>query len=158
MYNISHKAELLFWAKVNILGPDDCWEWTAAKQGQGYGQFHINRVASLAHKISYELCNGPIHKGMFVLHDCDNRPCVNPKHLFLGTHLDNVRDMIDKGRSLFGSKNPFSKLDDLKVLAIIDLRKKGISMVRIAEMFDVAYGTICDIVYGRSWKHLLPAP
>lgn len=91
--------ETRFWAKVDRT--DDCWTWTAATTGSGYGRFgHQNARGGwvAAHRFAYELANGPIPDGMFVCHKCDNPPCVNPSHLFLGTHQDNMRDMDAKGR------------------------------------------------------------
>ncbi len=89
-----------FWPKVDRRGPDECWEWKAARQAEGYGKmFTTNRCRpERAHRVSWVLHHGPIPDGMFVLHRCDNPPCVNPAHLFLGTNLDNIEDMGRKGR------------------------------------------------------------
>lgn len=84
-----------FWAKVEK-GPD-CWEWKAFRN-KGYGKFTYNGRMYLAHRLSWILTNGPIPDGLGVLHSCDNPPCVNPDHLFLGTQLDNMRDASNKGR------------------------------------------------------------
>jgi hypothetical protein len=91
-----------FWEKVDKPGgADACWLWTGTPDVNGYGKLwwfdHTNK-GKFAHRISWELHNGPIPDGLFVLHSCDNPPCVNPKHLFLGTQLDNMRDMVAKGR------------------------------------------------------------
>jgi hypothetical protein len=88
-----------FWAKVNRRGPDDCWVWTGSTDPRGYG--HIWRQGRLVptHRLSYELNRGPIPDGMCVLHRCDNPPCCNPSHLFLGTKADNAHDMHAKGRA-----------------------------------------------------------
>lgn len=90
-----------FWAKVDKDGPVHptlntcCWLWTGARSTNGYGTFGTG----YAHRASYELAYGGITNGLWVLHRCDNRPCVNPAHLFLGTHQDNMRDMKEKGRN-----------------------------------------------------------
>jgi hypothetical protein len=92
--------EQRFWEKVDRRGPDQCWLWTAALTGNGYGVIrldtHLPRVQ--AHRASWMLSNGPIPDGLWVLHRCDTPRCVNPAHLFLGTRADNVQDMIAKGR------------------------------------------------------------
>lgn len=86
-----------FWSKVDRSG--DCWTWTASRTRHGYGRIGLghDRVET-AHRVSWMLANGPIPEGVFVCHRCDNPPCVRPDHLFLGTALDNIRDMIAKGR------------------------------------------------------------
>lgn len=77
----------------------DCWIWTAGKDSWGYGTFRMHGKVIGSHRASWEIHNGPISKGMSVLHHCDNPPCVNPDHLFIGTHTDNMRDCISKGRN-----------------------------------------------------------
>lgn len=87
-----------FWAKVDRRGPDDCWEWTAGCNRKGYGKFSLDGATRQSHRISWELANGQIPEGLCVLHRCDNPPCCNPAHLFLGTHADNHADRSLKGR------------------------------------------------------------
>lgn len=98
-------VEQRFWAKVDRRGPDDCWLWAASLNNWGYGRFRLNGRARSAHVIAWTLARGDIPAGLFVLHNCpsgDNPACVNPGHLWLGTHQDNMDDMARKGRRYRG--------------------------------------------------------
>lgn len=123
-----------------------CWEWTASKSGKGYGQFFVNGKNWPTHRLSYELHHGPIPKGMFVCHRCDNRICVNTDHLFLGTNADNVADMVAKGRQ---SKH---KLTESDVIAIRSTR--GATQKELASRFGVSSGLVSLILARKSWGWL----
>jgi hypothetical protein len=101
-----------FWSRVNKAGPfpepkpyritGRCWLWTGATNDAGYGQLRTNNAIEYAHRMSWEIHHGQITDGLFVCHRCDTPACVNPEHLFLGTHTQNVRDMLAKGRHVSG--------------------------------------------------------
>jgi len=140
----------VFWSKVNKCGVDECWNWIAAtsKQG-GYGVFGGGKTRKKAHRFSFELHNGPIpigsgYHGMCVIHSCDNPSCVNPKHLFLGTQTDNIKDMFAKNRrpNPIGEKNPSAKLKDGEVLAIRKELKNGKTYVFLADKYNVSPSAI----------------
>lgn len=85
-----------FWSKVEKT--DGCWLWTAYLDERGYGTFGYKGKVHYAHRVSYELTKGPIPIGLHILHSCDNPACVNPAHLRTGTHTDNMRDKVERGR------------------------------------------------------------
>lgn len=106
-----------FWSKVDRSG-DGCWEWQACRTSNGYGHSHTHTGMRYSHRISYTLTCGPIPDGMHVLHRCDNPPCCNPAHLWLGTHDDNQADKVTKGRQAAGESVGTSKLTDHQVAEI----------------------------------------
>jgi hypothetical protein len=142
-----------FWSKIDKSGP--CWEWTGRLSRTGYGNFDVDQKPTYVHRISFELANGPITNGLHVLHQCDNRKCVNPSHLFLGTQQDNMKDMNAKGRHKFGrhlgTKNPSARLTEQQVLEIRSLKE---SRHALAAKYQVAVCTIDDIKSRKTWKHI----
>ena len=128
-----------------------CWEWTACKHNTGYGQMSINQKPKLSHRLSWEIYVGEIPEDLCVLHQCDNRLCVNPAHLFLGTRGDNARDCKSKGRNAFGERNGMARLTSKQVERIRDLRRQGHSSKELAEMFTVCSNHIDSIIAGRRW-------
>lgn len=148
-----------FWEKVRVRGPDDCWLWTASLQ-KGYGQIGIKgqRAPGKAHRVSWGLHHGPIPEGAEVLHTCDNPPCVNPRHLFLGSQTANLEDMTGKGRrrqgNAYGADNPSSKLSEKDVRKIRELAKSGWSHGRIAKVYGVSRPAISAILRGETWSWL----
>ncbi len=89
----------VFWSNVIPISRNACWLWNGTRHGDGYGHFKVDGHTEKAHRVAYELTFGEIPAGMLVCHSCDNPPCINPVHLFLGTDADNVHDRVQKGRS-----------------------------------------------------------
>ena len=135
-----------FWSKVDRSG--DCWLWTGARTDQGYGRFMLNRKSRHAPRVAYELTVGPILGGLFVLHRCDNPPCVNPSHLFLGTNADNMIDAVRKGRS------PRTKLSMEQVREIRAAAAAGVPKKRLARTYGVDPATIRWVIQRKSWAHV----
>lgn len=145
----SRSLQERFFEKINKTST--CWNWIGAKSSVGYGQTYFNSKVIYSHRVSYELFNGPIKNNLCVLHRCDNRICVNPKHLFLGTKKQNTQDMILKGRDKFvGEKNGMAKLtwpEIRKIRASSNERH-----IDLAKRFNVSRTTISIILSGRIWK------
>lgn len=158
--------ELRFWAKVNKqepltshapeLGP--CWVWTGAKGAWGYGRLTVKAQRKLAHRFSFEIANGPIPKGMFVLHRCDNPSCVRPDHLRMGTPKENTQDMYVRRRAALmgpkGESNSHAKLTEAQVIQIRNRFSRGELIVRMAAEFGMDVTSVSKIVNGRSWRHV----
>lgn len=149
--------ESSFWAKVKKAGPDDCWEWTASRYApNGYGSFW-NGAGVRAHRFAYELAYGPIPTGALVLHSCDNKGCVNPRHLSLGDHKANARQAVERGqwKPFLGERNGNSRLTALQVRAIRELHSRGnVTYKWIARQVGIHPSHVRDIVLRRKWAHV----
>lgn len=132
-----------------------CWEWQGSKSDTGYGCFYDGR-AYRAHRYSWIQANGPIPAGLLVLHECDNRACVNPAHLFLGTHQENSVDMVAKGRqrrprSTAGEMHGEAKLTDA---AVREIRTSTATGRSLAAKFGVSESAVSLVRRGKAWTHL----
>ena len=145
-----------FWKKVKKGKPEECWEWMAGRFVDGNGNFWDGKKNEYANRYSWYLHYGDIPKGLLALHRCDNPPCVNPNHLFLGTHKDNIADCIKKGRKVIlrGEDHGMSKLTKEKVLEIRRLLGEGKLQKTLAQIFDVTPTTIHEVGRRKTWKHL----
>ena len=139
-----------FWEKVSVGPAEECWEWTGSTSDTGYGNISTGlakpRMRS-AHRVAWELRNGPIRDGLWVLHRCDNRPCVNPAHLFLGTDTDNNRDMARKGRV-------DHQLTPQQVREIRRLWPGSLTMAELGHEFGVSKSAVWSVIHGRTWAWL----
>lgn len=146
-----------FKSKMSKPNNNGCILWNGAKR-IGYGCITICNKGKYklhsAHRISYELFIGKITKNKIVCHKCDNKLCVNPNHLFIGTHKQNTQDMINKKRHSYGEKQGSSKLKTKEVIKIKKMLKKGIYQRIIAEKFNVCKSTIYTIKNNINWKHI----
>lgn len=174
-----------FRAKVIVDSEDSCWMFTGSLCGKGYGQITAGRRgALLAHRVAWELAYGEVPADMLVCHTCDTPRCVNPKHLFLGTYLDNAVDMVKKGRQAQGATSGFrlhpelvrtgarhwmhlhperiargqrhgmAKLSDAQAEEIVRLRQEGISAHDLALLYFVSESNVRLIVSGKTWSHI----
>jgi hypothetical protein len=137
-----------------------CREWQGAKHRQGYGMLRVGVRSVLAHRVAWEEANGPIPDGLHVCHRCDNPACVNVDHLFLGTHLDNMRDRQAKGRTKLpraeGSQCVWARLKEHDVSLIRLLTSLGVRQPKIAALFGISQTMVSHIHRGVVWKHVAP--
>lgn len=146
----------------------DCWQWTGTLDRCGYGiisnHVGVKPMKVSAHRVSWEIFRGAIPSGMCVCHTCDNPWCVNPDHLFLGTHLENMQDMIKKGRHgprlhpekiIRGTFHHMSKMTNEQVADIKWKIKSGLTLSSLARAYNVSKEAISQIKHGRAWKHVL---
>lgn len=161
--NLSEEQLQRFWEKVTKGSPDECWNWNASKDDLSYGTVFLEKKCRRAHRVVFFLSKGPFPNVLKVCHTCDNPSCCNPKHLWLGTDADNVRDRDAKGRLIngkkyYGSSHVKSKLTEREVLQIRALSKFGWWQRELAEMYGVSQVTIHRIVRGTRWKHIPICP
>ncbi len=162
-----------FWSKAIRLDRDSCWLWQARRNPKGYGMFREMDRWAAAHRVSWELANGPIPTGRLVCHSCDTRSCVNPDHLFVGTNDDNMRDMVNKSRQSKGERHRKSCLAALpnrriargeriarSVLTeelVVKIRQEysqGVRVVDLAHTYRVTPTCIYRVIRRQCWKHV----
>lgn len=135
-----------------------CVLWTGTTNADGYGLIGSGTQKGkniLAHRLAYEFANGPVPEALSVLHSCDNPPCINPAHLFLGTTAVNCADMIAKDRHIRGQRSHFAKLTDEIVLAMrAQYAQGGISRRELAKRFGTSVKTVDTVIRRDTWKHI----
>lgn len=149
-----------FWAQVSP-DADSCWTWTGKTIRGGYGDFRVSVDGRLrhiiAHRWAWEDAHGPIPSGMLVLHRCDNPPCVNPAHLFLGTQQDNMDDQAAKGRrpAAKGADNKHARLSVEDVAAIRRLvNEERLTLAAVAARFGISRRHVAKLADGEAWSHV----
>lgn len=182
--SLSEKDKKRFWSNVDVCSEDECWEWTGGRTGAGYGAFDLKGKKYLAHRIAWFLENGPIPDGMLICHDCDNPPCKNVNHFFLGTSKDNTVDAAKKGRMATGKRNGkythpektpcgenngsrthpekrprgenhgMSNLTEILVLEIRKLYSEGEKQCVIGDSLEISKSQINKIVNRKTWTHI----
>ena len=151
------------WSKVDRKGEDECWNWKGYKNEKGYGRTWINDYGYYAHRVIFDLVHPntitlsapkDTDETGFLLHTCDNPSCCNPKHLFVGTHAENMADKVAKKRQATFPKDsgPRCKLSMAQAREIRQLRKDGVSARELAKRFDISLPSIKTLLRGQSYK------
>ncbi len=160
-HGVGSTTEERFWSRVNKDGPTmpnmdtPCWVWTAHVVDDGYGTLQVNGKILRCHVYSFKLSFGDFEPGLCVLHRCDNPPCVSPGHLFLGTHTDNSRDKVNKGRQAKGEQAHAAKLTSPQVIEMRELYAKGnMTQAAIAQQFAITPQSAYRILRRKQWKHV----
>lgn len=143
-----------FWRKVDQSG--DCWLWMGSRHPQGHGYSVIPGTGRVtyAHRVAWMLTHGDIPPGLEVCHKCDNPPCVRPDHMFLGTHLDNMRDSAAKKRHQYGERSVHAKFTEDDVRTIRRRHAAGEGITAMSREYGVYHGAISAICLRRNWKHV----
>lgn len=145
------------WDRVDVRGPDDCWEWQGWRHPGGHGQIGWGKRGTsqvYTHVLAWMIDSGsPVPERHYVCHICNNPPCCNPKHLYAGTPAQNTADMLAIGGHSHGEKHA-TKLTDEKVFRIREMRASGLKHQEIADLIGVSRSMIGHILNGERWRHL----
>lgn len=152
-YDFNKTFPSRFWRMVKFT--DTCWMWTGYLNACGYGVVILRRGKTmLCNRASWVLCNGPIPSGKQILHRCDNPACVNPAHLFIGTHVENMQDRQDKGRTPKGEHSGSHKLTTETVLKIREEYASGTNRCQLSRKYHTSKSNVFSIVHRLSWRHI----
>lgn len=127
-----------------------CWEFQGAKDQDGYGKIRIGGEIERTHRLSFMCKHGPVELGMVVRHKCDNPPCCNPAHLEVGTHAENMQDMVARGRHRGNAKISSEEAADIRVA-----KMRGASLASLARKYEVSESTISAVISGQNWQDSL---
>lgn len=155
--HLAHGDEARFWNKVQKLSAANgsCWVWTGDQDKDMYGRFKIAGKTVRAHRYSYELYIGhSVSESVLLCHTCDHPWCVNPQHLFPGSHADNHTDKTQKERQAKGETIASSKLTDDEVRLMRELKLAGETTIQLSQKFSVGKTTVLEVVSGKRWKHV----
>ena len=153
-----------FWEKVKKAGPDDCWLWLGSRIQNRYKEKTYGKINKggrgegevYAHRLSYEIHHGAVPKGKFVMHSCDTPHCVNPAHLSVGTHQDNMDDMMAKGRhGASGPKVGTGAKNTLTKEQVMDIIVSPLSQDKVAKKYGIGQSTVSRIRLGNSCQNLI---
>lgn len=143
-----------FWSEVFIKEQSECWEWSGCRHVTGYGKTTVNRKDYTTHRLAYFISRRIDPGELLVCHHCDNRACCNPVHLFLGTHKENVTDMVKKGRNPRGDSSRSSKLTEVDLSTIQSMRSNGLTYKKIAKILGVSVVCVWQAHNRTNWKHV----
>lgn len=133
---------------------DSCWVWTKGKLAGGYGQVVVNKQKWTAHRLFYTAYNGPIPNGLLVCHTCDNPSCVNPEHLYCGTHKDNNRDTYTRNRMPLRYGDRATNVAKLTKEAAIEIKYSSLTSKELQQKHQVHQSQISRIRAGKTWKNI----
>jgi hypothetical protein len=146
-----------FMSRVHVV-EGGCWNWTARLNECGYGITSLQHRPITSHRAMYAHTHGEVPAGLYVLHTCDNRRCVNPSHLYAGTQLDNMRDAARRGRikvpQLRGEQRGHAKLTDAQAAEILTRRTEGEKGRDLAREFGVSEAAVSLIFHRKAWTHV----
>lgn len=142
------------WKHVTVGDVNECWPWTRWLDRDGYGEFNAQGVGYKSHRLAFELGHGIAPGALKVCHRCDNPPCCNPAHLFLGTQAENLADMVAKGRSSRGSRHHNALVTEADVREIRRRRSTGEAGIAVAVEFGLSEAAVSNIVHRKTWRHV----
>lgn len=149
----TEKQIKLFWTHIDKLGELDCWNWTGKKTRDGYGSIHWNSKSYSSHRVSFEISTGESPDGFEIMHSCDNKSCCNPNHLRKGTHIENMQDMINKGRQAKIFPDNKGKMN----YELAEKLRQDFSVIKnkrkLAIIYNISPIHVRDILSRKCWKY-----